>query len=135
MKKYSASSRYATRAYVDVGPPTAPEVPQSVPNPAAGQLPPPSQMRPMSSRLPAYSPGLSMPSRVGVAGAWLIVVFGRIETLTVSEPGPRVEFVVLTGTFADWLVGSVASVLVSFSVPWRRRPARSARSRPTGSPT
>ena len=35
---------------------------------------------------------------------------------TVSAPGPRVEFVVVTVMFADWLAGSVVSVLVTENV-------------------
>ena len=92
---------------------------------ATGQLPPPCQMRLMSISDPAYSPGLSTPSSAGAAGACAIVVRGRIDIETVSAPGPRVELVVVTTTFADWSAGSAVSVFVIENVTMASAPGAS----------
>ena len=82
-------------------------------------------MRPRSISDPAYSPGLSTPSSAGAAGACAMVVRGRIDIETVSAPGPRVELVVVTTTFADWLAGSAVSVFVIENVTMASAPGAS----------
>src|SRR3954469_16779710 len=99
MKKYSASSRHDTLAYVLVAAPGARDEPQSTPAGAQSRVEPPgSHLRPMSSASPVYSPAPSAPSTVGAPAAGGIVVFGTMPSVRSSKPVPALLYVVVMRT-------------------------------------
>src|SRR3954471_22685865 len=100
-KKYSASLRHATFAYVLFGVPGAAPaaLPQSTPAGTQSRVVPPgSHLRPMSSASPVYSPAPWTPSTVGAVAAAGIVVFGTTPSVSVSLPVPPLLYVVVIGT-------------------------------------
>src|SRR3954463_12677707 len=109
-KKYSASLRHATFAYVLFGVPGAAPaaLPQSTPAGEQSRVEPPgSHLRPMSSASPVYSPAPSAPSRVGALAAAGIVVCGTMPSVRSSKPLLATNVVVIrTLTFVFcWLAG------------------------------